>query len=131
MRISIRMKTCDLAKFLRQRFKYYNRLVRARHDGFRYGDELVLLAENAQPWRLWLAAIQLHGSARQRLSAARLNLRDRNIELGAMAHTFLNYRENVCARKIRQEIFQADQAIREFTRLLRLCKFLERDGLFQ
>src|SRR6267143_5480779 len=131
MRISIRMKTCDLAKFLRQRFENYNGLVRARHDGFRYGDELVLLAENAQPRRLWLAAIQLHRSAWRRLSAARLNLRDRNIELGAVAHALLNYRKNVCARKIRQEIFQADQAIREFPRPLSLGKFLERNGLFQ
>ena len=29
------MKTCRLAEFLRQRFKNYNGLVRARHDGFR------------------------------------------------------------------------------------------------
>jgi hypothetical protein len=36
-----------LAEFLREWFKNYNRLVRAGHDGFRYGDELVLLAENA------------------------------------------------------------------------------------
>src|SRR6266436_217814 len=131
MRISIRMKTCDLAKFLRQRFENYDRLVRAGNDGFRYGDELVLLAKNAQPGRLWLAAIQLHRSARRRLSAARLNLRDRNIELGAMAHTLLNYGKNVCARKIRQEIFQADQAIREFPRPLRLRKLLEWNGLLQ
>src|SRR6266849_2443354 len=131
MRISIRMKTCDLAKSLRQRFKYYNRLVRARHDGFRYGDELVLLAENAQPRRLWLAAIQLHRGARRRLSAARLNLRDRNIELGAMAHPLLNHRKNVCAGKIRQEIFQVDQAIREFAHPLRLRKLFEREGLLQ
>src|SRR5712664_3964199 len=123
------MKTCRLVEVLRQRFKNYNGLVRARHDGFRYGDELVLLAENAQPRRLCLATIQLHRGARRRLSAARLNLRDRNIELGAVAHTLLNYGKNVCARKIRQEIFQADQAIREFPRPLRLRKLLEWNGL--
>jgi len=89
------MKTCRLVEVLRQRFKNNNGLVRARHDGFRYGNELVLLAENAQPRRLWLAAIQLHRGARRRLSAARLNLRDRNIELGAVAHPLLNHRKNV------------------------------------
>src|SRR6202035_5081553 len=116
-----------LTQFLRQRLKNYNRLVRARDDGFRYGDELVLLAENAQPWRLWLAAIQLHRGARRQFGAAWLNLCDRNIELGAVTHTLLDHRKNVGARKIRQEIFQADQAIREFSRPLRLRKFFERN----
>jgi hypothetical protein len=59
------MKVFSLAQFLRQRLKNYNRLVRARDDGFRYGDEFFLLAKNPQPWRLWLAAIQLHGGARR------------------------------------------------------------------
>ena len=116
---------------LRQGFEHYDGLVSARHHGFGNGDEFILLAEYPQPRRLRFTAIELRRRARGRLDAPRLKLRERNIELRAMTHALLDHRQNVNPRKIRQQIFEGDQAIREFPGLPRFRKFLERDCLLQ
>src|ERR1700719_545718 len=77
---------------LRQSFEHYDRLVSARHHGFCNGDEFILLAEYTQPRRLRFATIELRRSARRRLDAARLKLRERNVELRAMTHEFFDHR---------------------------------------
>src|ERR1700694_1616801 len=77
---------------LRQSFEHYDWLVSARHDGFGNGDELILLAEYTQPRRLRFTAIELRRRAGRRLDAARLKLRERNIERRAMTHALLDHR---------------------------------------
>src|SRR6202140_4405890 len=99
---------------LRQSFEHYDWLVSARHDGFGNGDELILLAEYTQTRRLRFTAIELRRRAGSRLDAARLKLRERNVELRAMTHALFDHRQNVNPRKISQQVFEGDQAVREF-----------------
>ncbi len=76
---------------LRQRFKHHDWLISTRYDGFGDGDEFFLLAENTQAGRLWFTAVELRRRARRRVDAARLKLRDRNVELRTVAHALFNY----------------------------------------
>ena len=46
-------------------FKNHDGLIGARHHGFGDGDQLFLLAEDAQPRRLRLTAIELASSRRE------------------------------------------------------------------
>src|ERR1700680_3138335 len=99
---------------LRQSFEHYDRLVRARHHGFCSGDQFILLAEYTQPRRLRFTAIELRRRAGRRLDAARLKLRERNVELRAMTHALFDHRQNVTPWKISQQVFKGDQTVREF-----------------
>src|ERR1700682_4697889 len=94
---------------LRQSFEHYDWLVSARHDGFGNGDEFILLAEHTQPRRLRFTAIELRRRAGRRLDAARLKLRERNIELRAMTHALFDHRQNVNPWEISQEVFEGVQ----------------------
>src|SRR5436309_6153474 len=132
-----RNKACDSEgstksnpKDLRQCFEHNNRLVSARHDGFGNGDEFILLAEYPQPWRLRLTTIELRRRSRRRLDAARLKLRQHNVEFRAMTHALFDHRQDVDTRKITEQAFERDQAVGEFSGLLGFRKFLERDRLF-
>jgi hypothetical protein len=77
---------------LRQSFEHYDWLVRARHDSLGNGDEFILLAEYSQSRRLRFTAIQLRRRSGRRLNAARLELREHNIELRAMPHALFDHR---------------------------------------
>ena len=77
---------------LRKSFEHYDWLVGARHDGFGNGDEFILLAEYPQPRRFRFPAIELRRRPGRRLDAARLKLRERNIELRAMTHALFDHR---------------------------------------
>src|SRR6266403_5121795 len=114
---------------LRQGFEHYDGLVGARHDGFGNGDEFVLLAEYTQPRRLQFTAIELGRRAGRRFDAARLKLREHDIELRAVTYALFDHRQHVDSRKISQQAFERNQAVREFPGLLGLRKLLERDRL--
>src|ERR1700687_59761 len=77
---------------LRQSFEHHDRLVSARHHGLCNGDEFILLAEYTQPRRLRFTAIELRRRAGSRLDAARVKLRELNIELRAMTHALFDHR---------------------------------------
>src|ERR1700687_1957166 len=77
---------------LRQSFEHYDWLVGARHHGFGNGDEFILLAEYTQPRRPRFTALEPRRRAGSRLDAARLKLRERNIELRAMTHALFDHR---------------------------------------
>src|SRR2546423_12601455 len=98
---------------LRQRFEHHDWLVSARYDGFGNGDEFILLAEYTQSRRSRLPAIELRRSAGRRLDAARLKLRERNIELRAMTHAGFDHGEYVNPREISQQAFERGQTVRE------------------
>src|SRR6266404_2932457 len=84
---------------LRQGFEHYDGLVGARHDGFGNGDEFVLLAEYTQPRRLQFTAIELGRRAGRRFDAARLKLREHDIELRAVTYALFDHRQHVDSRK--------------------------------
>src|SRR6266851_4445617 len=112
-----------------QSFEHYDWLVSARNDGFGNGDEFILLAEYSQPRRLRFPAIQLRRRPRRRLDVAWLKLREQNVEFRAVTHALFDYRQDVDPRKISQQAFKRDQAVREFPGLLGFRKFLESDRL--
>src|SRR5713226_6981968 len=116
---------------LRQCFEHHDGLIRARHDGFGNGDKFILLAEYPQPWRLRLPAIELRRRSWRWLDAARLKLREHNVEFRAMAYALFDHRQDVDPRKITQQAFKRDQAVRESSGLLGFGELLERDRLFQ
>src|SRR5260370_19342625 len=88
------------ADHLRQRFEHHNRLVSARHHCFGDGDEFILLAVYPQPRWLWFTTIELRRRSGRRLDAARLKLRDHDIELRTMAYALFDHRQNINPRKI-------------------------------
>src|SRR5260370_41489615 len=114
---------------LREGIKNDNRMIRARHDGLGNRDQLVLLAEDAKARRLWFATIELRGGARRGLHTPGLDLRQRHIELRAVAHAALDDRQHIHTRKIRQKVFEPDQIVREFPRAGRFRQFFQPDRL--
>src|SRR5258708_4254666 len=76
---------------LRQSFEHHDWLVSARHDRFGNGDEFILLAEYTQPRRLRLTAVELRRRSGRGCDAARLKLREHDIEFRAMTHAFFDH----------------------------------------
>ena len=83
---------------LRSSFEDDDRLVGARHHWLGDGDQLPLLAENAQPRGLPIAGIKLRRRVLRHDGLSRLNLRERQIELGAVPHAFFDHRQYGGAR---------------------------------
>src|SRR6266705_2377277 len=123
--------SCLFASDLRQGFKHHDGLVGARHDGFGNGDELLLLAEDAQPRRLRFAPVELRRRTGRGLGPAWLKLRQRYVELRAVAHALFDHWQNIYPREIWQQVFEPNEALREFSLLFGIRKFLERDRLLQ
>jgi hypothetical protein len=106
-------------------------LVGAGDYGLGDGDELVLLAENAEARDRRGVAIELRGGAGRQLHAAGLDLRHEDGELGAVADAFFQHGKNISARIIRQQIFQGDKAGLEFAFASGIGQFFHFDGLIE
>jgi hypothetical protein len=118
-------------KDLREWFEYHDGLISSRHNGLGDGNQLLLLVEDAKPRSLWLTTVELGCRTGREFNTSRLKMCDRNVEFRTVPHALLNDWKNIHPGKIRQQVFQLYQAVREFSGLLGFRKFLKKDGLLQ
>src|SRR5713226_824439 len=83
-------------------FEDDDRLVGARHDGLGDGDQVLLLAENAEARGLALAGIKLCGPALGRMDASGLDLGELYVEFRAVANAPLQDGQDSDARQVGQ-----------------------------
>src|SRR5712691_12698413 len=90
-----------------------DRLVGARHDRLGDGDQVLLLAENAQARGLALAGVELCGGALRRMDAAGLDLRELYVEFRAVANAPLQDGQDCDAWQVEQQLLERDDVTRQ------------------
>src|SRR5579885_2789379 len=114
----------------RKRLKDDNRPIGSRHNGLGNGDQLILLAEHAQPRRLRRARVQFSDRSGNGFGTAHADLAERNIEFRTVAHALFDNRQHIHAREIRQQMLERNDALVKLAGAARVRQFLERNGLF-
>ena len=89
----------ERATLLLGSFEHYHRLIRARNHRLGDGDQLSLLAEDPQSSRLPFAGIEFGRRPLCGGCIAGLDLRERQIKLGAVAHALLDDGQHSGARQ--------------------------------